>query len=348
MIKQCMIQKTVCALVVLLAVFWTAGSMTVAHADTTPKVIWKVGTLTPKGVGWAHQFEAIMLPVIHSATDNELDVKMYWGGLMGDDEDIVAKMRVGQLQAAGLTGQGATVACPEFAVVELPFLFQSVEEVDYIREKMWSEFDRLMQKRGFKLLVWLDQDFDQIYSVKWSFTDLADFQKARFMTWYGPLEEHLLKSLNASPIPVDIPELASSLRQGVADSLIAPALWMIATQLVPVVKYMVPVKIRYSPALVVCTLDAWNSLSEKARAGIAVAVPGVEKRFVAATRKDNEKALDAMVKYGIKRVDMTDAQIDTIRKGAVTVWDDQAGKLYPRELLDKVKDHLARYRSKKP
>jgi len=41
-----------------------------------------------------------------------------------------------------------------------------------------------------------------------------------------------------------------------------------------------------------------------------------------------------MEKYGVQRVEMTEVQIDTIRKGAVTVWDDQAGKLYPRDLLD--------------
>ncbi|MDY6832123.1 MAG: TRAP transporter substrate-binding protein DctP [Thermodesulfobacteriota bacterium] len=346
--KQGTIKKAVWMLAAVVTAVWAAGPVTIARADTAPKVVWKVGTLTPKGVGWAHQFETIMMPVIQFGTSGELKVKVYWGGLMGDDEDIVAKMRVGQLQAAGLTGQGATIACPEFAVVELPFLFKSYAEVDHIREKMWPEFDRLMQARGFKLLAWLDQDFDQIYSVKWSFTDLADFQKARFMTWYGTLEEHLLKSLNASPIPVNIPELAPSLRQGVADSLIAPALWMIATQLYPVVNYMVPLNIRYSPAVVVCTLDAWNGLSASSRAGLGAARPEMEKEFVAATRRDNAKAMDAMVKYGIVRVDMTDAQVETIRKGAVTVWDDQAGKLYSRELLDRILAHLDQYRSQNP
>ena len=312
------------------------------------KLVWKVGTLTPKGVGWAKQFEKIMLPAIHSATDHTLDVKIYWGGIMGDDEDIIAKMRAGQLQAAGITGQGAVIACPEFAVVELPFLFKSYDEVDYIREKLFPEFDRLMQERGFKLLLWLDQDFDQIYSVKWRFCDLADFKKSKIMTWYGVLEEQLLKGLGASPIPVDIPELVPSLRQGVADTLIAPGLWMIATQLYPAVNYMVPVKLRYSPAVVICTLDAWNGLTEKSRQGVVKVSPDVTRRFTRAVRKDNEKALGALVKYGIEKVEPGPATIAAIKQEAVKIWDEQADKLYPREILVNVLALLDEYRSQSP
>jgi len=326
-----------CLLIALLGLATGA----VAQQD---KQLWKVGTLTPKGVGWAKQFEQIMLPAIHESTNHTLDVRIYWGGIMGDDEDIIAKMRAGQLQAAGITGQGAVIACPEFAVVELPFLFRGYDEVDYVRKKMWDTFDRLMQKRGFKLLVWLDQDFDQIYSKKYSFRDMADFEKARFLTWYGVLEEDLLKRLGSSPIPVDIPELVPSLRQGVADSLIAPALWMIATQLYPSVEYMVPLKIRYSPAVVISTLDAWNALPEESRQGIQEIVPGVVERFTAATRRDNRKAVNALEEYGIEKVALPPENVARIRKKAQKVWSDQAGQLYPAALLDEVRAHLADFR----
>ncbi|MEW6076822.1 MAG: TRAP transporter substrate-binding protein DctP [Thermodesulfobacteriota bacterium] len=311
------------------------------------KKVWKVGTLTPKGVGWARQFEKIILPVIHTATGNSLDVKVYWGGIMGDDEDIIAKMRAGQLQAAGITGQGAVIACPEFAVMELPFLFRNYEEVDYVRQKLAPEFDQMMRKQGFKLLLWLDQDFDQIYSVKWRFQDMEDFKKAKIMTWYGPLEEQLLKSLGASPIPVDIPELVPSLKQGVADTLIAPGLWMIATQLYPAVKYMVPVKLRYSPAIVLCTLDSWNQLSEESRQGLIDSSSDVSRRFLEATRSDNEKALVALEKYGIEKIELDPATVENIRQAAVKIWDEQAGQLYPRDLLDRVLVILDEFRGQK-
>ena len=321
-------------------------AITVNISVAGEKQVWKVGTLTPKGVGWAKQFEKIMLPAIHNATGNDLDVKIYWGGIMGDDEDIIAKMRAGQLQAAGITGQGAVMACPEFAAVELPFLFRDFAEVDYVREKLFPELDRLMQQRGFKLLLWLDQDFDQIYSVKWRFNDVDDFKKAKIMTWYGPLEEHLLKSLGASPIPVDIPELVPSLRQGVADTLIAPGLWMIATQLYPAVKYMVPIKLRYSPAVVIATLDAWNQLPETARQGITAVTPDVTRRFTLATRNDNEKAIVALEKYGIERIEPGPETMAAIKQESVKVWEEEADNLYPKDLLDKVLILLDEFRSR--
>jgi len=74
--KQGTIKKAIWVLAAVVMAVWAAGPVAVAHADTKPKIVWKVGTLTPKGVGWAHQFKTIMLPMIHSATNNELDVKM--------------------------------------------------------------------------------------------------------------------------------------------------------------------------------------------------------------------------------------------------------------------------------
>ncbi|MFH2099898.1 MAG: C4-dicarboxylate ABC transporter substrate-binding protein, partial [Pseudomonadota bacterium] len=63
-----------------------------------PKVRWKVGTLAPKGVGYAKQVEDVLTPLLNETTGGGLELKVYWGGVMGDDEDHIKKMRIGQLQ----------------------------------------------------------------------------------------------------------------------------------------------------------------------------------------------------------------------------------------------------------
>ena len=102
---------------------------------------WKLATLAPDGVGWAIHIKELLHPAIDKATNNTVKLTWYWGGIMGDDEDYIAKMRIDQLQGMGFSGAGFVMACPAGSVLELPFLFQSDEEVDFIKGKMRDDFD---------------------------------------------------------------------------------------------------------------------------------------------------------------------------------------------------------------
>jgi len=95
-----------------------------------------MGTLAPDGVGWAALIKKIVNPGILKATSGLVNLNWYYGGTMGDDQDIVAKIRNGQLQGGGFSGQGILLACPEMALIELPFMFESYDEVEYIYSKL--------------------------------------------------------------------------------------------------------------------------------------------------------------------------------------------------------------------
>lgn len=312
------------------------------------EIRWKLATLAPKGVGWAQHIEHVLLPAIDQATDNALQMKWYWGGIMGDDEDFIKKMRINQLQGMGFSGQGITIACPAMAVIELPFLFENADEVDHIKNTMRSDFDALLADSGFVLLHWVDQDFDQIYSVQMPFDSVEDFKHSKFLTWYGPLEEKLLARLGASPIPVNVPEVATSVRQGIVDSMVAPAIWMVGSQMYGVVKFINPVHIRYSPAGLLVTLDAWEGLEGKHREEILKSRTATENKFNVGLRSDNKKAIEAMVKYGVHLVEMKPDDLADLKKSAVGVWDEVTGDLFPEELLEKMLSELDDFRADAP
>ncbi|MBU2490445.1 MAG: TRAP transporter substrate-binding protein DctP [Proteobacteria bacterium] len=312
-----------------------------------PKYLWKMATLAPDSVGWARQIKKIVDPWMDEVTNHELATKVYWGGIMGDDEDYVRKMHIGQLDGAGLSGQGVTLAVPEMAVLELPFLFEGWNEVDYVKKNMRDSFDALALARGYKIQSWIDQDFDQLYSTRLPLSKPEHFARSRFLTWYGPLEEEMLKALGANPIPVNVPEASASIRQGIVDSVLSPAIWMVGAQMYSVVRYVNPVRIRYSPALILVTLEAWNKLPEIHRKNILDTRYPVEQRFCDEVRKDNQKCLDAMIAYGLKKVDMLPQDLEEMKARTLPVWDAMAGTLYPAETLEELKTHLKTCRAEK-
>ena len=308
----------------------------------------KMGTMAPEGVGWAALIKELVNANIYKATNGVITLDWYYGGTMGDDQDILAKMRNEQLQGGGFSGQGFLMACPEMALLQLPFLFESYDEVEYVYAKFRPRIGKWFEKQGFHLVLLAEQDFDQIYSTKIPVKTPADFKNSRFLTWYGQLEEKTLKAMGSSPLPIRVPEISASIRTGVCDALICPSIWSVGTQLYTVMKYINPVHVRYSPAGGIVTMKTWNILPPELKEAIDNSVMSVEKEFRQRVRASNEKCLKAMYKYGMKEVKMTPAELDELKKRTLPIWDEFAEKgFYTKAELAEVKALLAEFRSKK-
>lgn len=318
-----------------------------AQEKKQPRFFWKTATLAPDGIGWAKHMKDLIFPEMEKSTKGELQVKTYWGGVMGDEEDYIKKIRIGQLQGAGLSAQGSAQACPDIQVLELPFLFNNYNEVDYLRVKLSNTFDALYKDQGFFLVGWIDQDFDQIYSSKYPMDTLEDFHKSRFITWYGPMEVDMLHALGAEPYPVNVPELSAAIRQGVANASIGPAVWVVGAQLYSTIKYVNPVKIRYSPATIIITMEAWESLPMEYRKDFYMQRLELGWRYCNLVRKDNAKFLQAMIDYGVKEVKMEPASFAEVKEKAMSIWPQEVGKLFDRRIYEEVVNYLAEFRAGK-
>ncbi|MDY6932745.1 MAG: TRAP transporter substrate-binding protein DctP [Spirochaetota bacterium] len=316
-----------------------------AIAKKNAKYVWKMATIAPDA-GYSDFLKNHLLTIIEEITNGEVTIDMYWGGVMGDEEDYITKMRIGQLHGCILSVGGVLMACPEMAVLQLPFLFYNYDEIEYIRKKLIKRFTDIYRNNGYKMLFWGDQDFDQIYSTKYEMRTPDDFRKCRFLTHAGKLEAELIKALGASPIPVGVPEVVPSIRTGVCNACISPPLWWMGSQLYTITKYVNTYPFRYSPASFVLAIKAWEKLPEKHKRAIDKEIPLIEKKLNKKIHVDNKKCLKAMIDYGVKEVKLNHEEIKFLKKKTKPMWNNLAGKLYPKELLDEIVKHLKIYRSK--
>lgn len=332
------------------SLFAASALLVLALFATSPALAWqetwKFATLAPDGVGWARQIKAIVIPAMKEVTNDNLTVKVYWGGIMGDDEDYIKKMRIDQLQGAGLSGQGVVLAIPEMAVVELPFLFSNYDEVDYIKSKMSDTFDAIAKKNGYFMVAWIDQDFDRLYSVDQPVKRLADFRKLKILSWFGEIEGYTLERLDATPVMVNMPEAPASLRQGIGNAIISASAWMVGTQLYSVARYVSPLDMRYAPALIAVSWDRWENFPPEYQKEYYKRRAKVIEDFCREVRNDNATCYKAMIQYGLREVPVKGKNLDAIRERVRPLWDDLAGELYPKPLLDEVLGYLEEYRKK--
>lgn len=310
------------------------------------KIRLKFATLAPKTLGWALQIRNIIVPAIYEATHKSISIKWYWGGLKGDDSDYIELMNKGELDGAALAGHGVMLACPEMAALELPFLFRNYDEVDYVREHMYDRFNQLSKKRGYQLLFWGDQDFDQIYTTHQKIQRLDDFKTITFAGWNQLIEKILIERIGANQIPVKTLNISSSIRQKKANAYIGPALWVVGSQLYTSFRYISTIKIRYSPAALVLTQKAWNKIPSKYHQRIKSILDQKAPVFHEHVRADSNRALIAMEKYGLHIEHMSSENLSEIKKKCFQVWDDCQKRVVSIPILNEIQKHLSVFRKK--
>jgi TRAP-type C4-dicarboxylate transport system substrate-binding protein len=312
------------------------------------KYVWTVGTLVPKFMGWAKLYREIILPVFNMVTEGNINVKIYWGDVIGDDRSIIQKLESGELDIGAISGYGTSIICPEMSVLNLPFLFKSRSEFDYVISKMGHQFDMLMDKRGYKLLLMTEQDFDQIYTRNSEIKNINDFKTIRFGSWFGDLEKNVLKKLGASVYCAD--ENQRSVykligQQHLVEAFIAPAIFVLSANMYKDLKYVHQIKIRYAIGTVVLRKESWNEISPYYQERIqGYFKQYVEREFSEAVRRDNKRSINAMIKYGMKDVHIPRKNLEEIKKVTRSLWFEQVDQLYPKEILTELLHHLETYR----
>src|SRR4030067_443824 len=113
----------------------------------------KIATLAPDGSSWMKTLNAINAEVMEK-TKGKGAFKIYSGGVLGDEKDMMRKMQIGQIQGAGLSSGGLASIFKEIDIMHNPFFFQNYEEVDYLLKKMGPYFKKGLEDNGYIMLGW--------------------------------------------------------------------------------------------------------------------------------------------------------------------------------------------------
>ena len=103
-----------------------------AAAPAEARVVVKMATLAPDGSVWDDLLSE-MGAEWQEATGGEVALRIYAGGVAGDEPDLIRKMRIGQLHAAALTIGGLSELDPAFQIFEIPMFLESYGE-ERVRE----------------------------------------------------------------------------------------------------------------------------------------------------------------------------------------------------------------------
>ncbi|MCK5553689.1 MAG: TRAP transporter substrate-binding protein DctP, partial [Deltaproteobacteria bacterium] len=206
-------------------------------AEASEQHIIKLATLAPEGSPWMNTLHKIN-DEIKKKTGGKVKLKVYPGGVLGEDRDMLRKIRIGQIHGGGFTGTGLSVINRDIAVMGIPFLFRDYGEVDYIVDKTEGHFRRGFEEKGYVLLGWSEIGFVYLLSNV-PVTSVKQLKGAKVWSLEGdPLASPVLRKAGVTPIPLSIPDVLMALQTNLIDVVYASPLAAIALQWFTKVKYM--------------------------------------------------------------------------------------------------------------
>ncbi|MEI6845488.1 MAG: TRAP transporter substrate-binding protein DctP [Candidatus Firestonebacteria bacterium] len=125
----------------------------------------KLATLAPEQSPWYDVIRG-MADDWKKATNGEVTVRIYAGGVVGDETDVVRKIGIGTLDAGAITGVGMSDISSEVQAMQMPMLTQSYEELDYILGKVAGKLEASLDSKGYKVLNWGDVGWVKFFAQK--------------------------------------------------------------------------------------------------------------------------------------------------------------------------------------
>ena len=223
----------------------------------------KIATLSPEGSDWMKVLR-LSAKEIEEKTSGNVKLKIYPGGVMGDDKAVMRKMRIGQLQGAVLTSGGLVNSYKDIGIYGLPMLFRSQAEVDLTRAQIDEVLMEGLEAKGFMGFGLAGVGFAYPMSQV-AATNVSEVRKMKIWTPDNDLGAlTAFEAFNISPIPLPYGDVLMGLQTGLINGIAAPPVGTLLLQWHTQVSYALDLPLLYVYGSFVISNKAFKKLGWKA------------------------------------------------------------------------------------
>jgi TRAP-type transport system periplasmic protein len=316
------------------------------HAANNPVKL-KLGTLAPAGTSY-HKSLLSMGEKWRKASNGMVQLMVFPGGTQGSEADMVGLMQTGNLDAGLLTAAGVSeIDLSALALQVMPKCFRSLEEVDYVGEKLRPQLEERLQAKGYVVLFWSDSGWVQLFS-KSPVLHPDDLRKLKVFSGLGAGgadEFDLWKLSGFNPVALETTGIPQGLLSGTISAVPTVPIFALAAQLDGQAKYML--ELNWAPLVgaAVVQKKAWDRVPADAREAMLQIARETGQQVKAAGRAESEAAVAAMVKRGLKVQKLT-PEVDAEWVAVIDKLRDRIrGKVVPADMFDEAQRMLKEFRS---
>ena len=322
-------------IVILLVVFLVCASQAGA-------LVIKVGSVAPEGSPWDKALKRIALDW-QKISGGRVTMKIYSGGIAGDEPDMIRKMRINQIQAAAMTGSGLGKIDPDWLVYQLPFLTKNDEELDYLFERLRPELESRMETKGFTFLAIIKSGWLRFFAKEPVITP-EDFRKLKFFVMEGsPEVDQAWKSMGFHIVPLPPNDAFAALQSGMVEVFSASPLTAAAMQWFALAPHMTDINWTPLTAALIISSQSWRRIPADLRPKLVEATERALKDLEAEVKAVEDQAIEIMKENGLVIHKVPPAAQKEWEQLVESGFDILIGDVISRDLYEEAKRIVAEY-----
>jgi len=305
----------------------------------------KIATVLPENTQWMKDMRAGAAE-IRERTDGRVNFKFYSGGVQGNPNKVLRKIKIGQLHGGAFTPTDLQQVYPDLNIYGLPFLFESEEEVNYVRERVDPILMEGLEQAGFVSFGFSSGGFAIIMSNV-PVRSHDDLKGRKIWVPEGDLISYeTMKGLQLSPVTLPITDVLTGLQTGLIDIVAMSPAGALVLQWHTKVEYLTKLPILYSMGFLAIDDRAFNRIDEADKQVVRDVMSRIYAEWDSENQQDANNALQALIKSGIEAVEPAPGEQEKLQGLMQRQNRIMAGKgLFSGSLLEEVLTHIDTYRS---
>lgn len=315
----------------LMATIWAAAGPTPGSAQSRPVVV-KLATLAPSGSVW-HEILLDMGEQWSRATGGQVTLRIYPGGVAGEEADVLRKMRIGQLHAGSLSLAGLQRITPWVNVLAIPMLMETREDLIRVRTAMEPRLEEVFRENGYVLLNWGDVGWMR-YFLPTPDASVEACKRLKFVAWSDDAMLDLWRDEGFQNVVLNLSDVLPGLQTGLVDAIGSTPLWVISNQWFPFVPYMLDMPWAPLVGATVIDLEVWERIPAEHRPALMRIARETGTRFQEETERKEAEAIAAMEERGLKVIRPSPAIVAEWRALFESAYPRLRGELIPADWFD--------------
>lgn len=312
---------------------------------TAPSQTIKFGTLAPEGSPY-HLALMEMADSWREISGGKVQLRIYPGGIVGDESDMIRKMRIGQLHGAALTSVNLVGITPDIEAFSFPTMVRTDEELDAVIREAGPVIEEQLAEKGFTLLSWTLAGWVHFFARSPVVTP-ADLQQQKLFFWGSDTAYiELLKRTGFQPVSLPVGELLPALQSGLVEAFASPPTVALAFQWFPRTRNLTAMRWQPLPGCVVIDNRQWRKIPAELQPKLIEAAQAAAGKLMTESRQLEQDAITALQANGVTLHDVPaetrQEWINLVEREGFPIF---VGPRFSRAMFDRVNAVTARFRA---
>ncbi|HKJ19405.1 MAG TPA: TRAP transporter substrate-binding protein DctP [Woeseiaceae bacterium] len=279
---------------------------------TAEAAVLKIATVTPEGSQWMTDMRD-SAKEIKERTEGRVQIKYYGGGVMGNAQKVLSRIRIGSLQGGAFTPSELASQYKDLNLYGLPMVFDSEEEAAYARGHLDAKL-----KAGLEDAGWVNFGFaGGGFAILMSNTPISTLDDLKGKKVWVPegdnISRHSMEAMSLSPVSLPLTDVLTGLQTGLIDIVAMSPIGALVLQWHTKVKYITELPLVYTLGFMAVEKRAFNKIDEADQAIVREVMERTYRNFDEQNLVDNRGARDALINAGLESVPFDIEEYQRIR-----------------------------------